>query len=134
MSLDPEKLIDRYQRLKSDRGNWEAQWEDIARFCAPRRMGFTGQRTTGDRRITPQIYNPIGVSCTQTLAAALHGMVMNPATRRLKIRLVDDDLDDQDATRAWTDEISRRIMAALTRRGAGLPGICAVVISAGTSA
>jgi hypothetical protein len=114
MGIDAEMQVQRFRRLKSDRGQWDSYWEDIARYCAPRRMGFVGQRTPGDRRVTPQLYNPIGVSCTQTLAAALHGMVMNPATRWLKIRLVDDELAEQDTVRAWSDEVSRRIMAALS--------------------
>lgn len=114
MTIDAEQQVSRFKRLKADRGNWESYWEDIARFCAPRRMGFVGQRSQGDRRVTPQLYNPIGVACTQTLAAALHGMVMNPATRWLKIRLVDDDMNEQDAVRNWADTVSRMVMAALS--------------------
>jgi hypothetical protein len=108
-----DRQIQRYKDGDSLRANWRSLWEDCARFGAPRRMGAQGERTDGDRRVTPQIYNPIGIQCTQTLAAALHGMVMNPATKWLNIRLADDNLDEQDAAKHWTSGVSKRIANAL---------------------
>lgn len=108
-----EKTIRRFKAMDSNRGNWRAQWEDNARFGAPRRMGAEGPRTDGDRRIVPQIYNPIGINCVQTLAAALHGMVMNPATKWLNIRMQDDDLNELEEAKQWTNATSKRIAATL---------------------
>lgn len=113
-AADIEQKIKRFRQLESDAQPWRSFWEVVARFCAPRRMGAIGQRSPGDRRVTPQIYNPIGISCVQTLAAAMHGMLMNPATRWMRIRLTDDALDQTDIARQWTDEVSRRIMNALS--------------------
>jgi hypothetical protein len=114
MSVDPEKLIRRYKVLDSDRANWRNMWEDIARYCAPRRMGAVGPRVDGDRRISPQIYDPIGIQCVQTLAAAMHGMLMNPATNWLNIRLADEALDQMEKARHWTNNVSKMISNALS--------------------
>jgi len=113
VAIDVEAQLSRFKTLDSDRANWKWYWEDVARYCAPRRMGFMGKRTDGDRRVTPQIYNPIGINCVQTLAAALHGMVMNPATNWLRIRLTNDELDDTPEARAWTNGVSKRIATTL---------------------
>ena len=108
-----EQECRRYKVMDSNRANWRSLWEDCARFGAPRRMGAIGPRQDGDRRVTPQIYNPIGINCTQTLAAALHGSMMNPATKWLNIRLADDKLDETDAAKQWTNGVSKRISNTL---------------------
>jgi Bacteriophage head to tail connecting protein len=112
LHIDPERQMQRFKALASDRANWMSYWEDISRYCAPRRMGFVGKRTDGDRR-NNQIFNPIGINCTQTLAAALHGMLMNPATKWLNIKLADDALDASDQAKQWTNSVSKRIANAL---------------------
>lgn len=114
MPIDTERVIRRYQKLDSDRGNWRSMWEDVARYTAPRRMGATGERADGDRRVSPHIYNPIGIQCVQTLAAAMHGMLMNPATNWLNIRLVDEQLDDLASAKHWTNGVSKSIANALS--------------------
>ena len=114
MPADIEELLRRYKTLKADRGNWEAQWEDTARYMAPRRQGFISRRESGDRRIIPQIYHPIGIQCVQTLAAALHSLVMNPATPWLRLRFADDAVDDDPQARAWIGDLSKRILVALS--------------------
>ena len=113
MPIDAEMQVRRFKRLDSDRGNWRNQWEDVARYCAPRRMGALGPRVDGDRRVSPQIYNPIGIQCVQTLAAAMHGMLMNPATNWLNIRMTDEKLDEKENVKAWTNGISKGISNAL---------------------
>jgi hypothetical protein len=112
--IDPEKQIRRYKVLDSDRANWRNMWEDVARYCAPRRMGAVGPRVDGDRRISPHIYDPIGIQCVQTLAAAMHGMLMNPATNWLNIRLADEALDQMESTKHWTNNVSKGISNALS--------------------
>jgi hypothetical protein len=114
MPVDTEQLIGRYHKLDSDRANWRNMWEDCARYGAPRRMGAIGPRADGDRRISPQIYNPIGIQCVQTLAAAMHGMLMNPATNWLNIRLADEALDEQESSKHWTGSVSKGISNALS--------------------
>jgi hypothetical protein len=112
MAEDFEELKQRYNRLKSDRANWESHWDEVAAYCAPRRIGFTGQRTPGEKRHR-QIYNPIGVQCVTTLAAALHGYVMNPSTIWMGLRTVDEETNDSDSARKWLDDTAKLIMIAL---------------------
>ena len=114
MPIEPADEIRRFDKIKSNQANWRNMWEDCARYGAPRRMGAYGPRAEGDRRISPQIYDPIGIQCVQTLAAALHGMLMNPATDWLKIRLADEQLDETPEAKGWTNGVSKGISNALT--------------------
>jgi hypothetical protein len=57
LHIDPDWQMQRFKALASDRANWMSYWEDISRYCAPRRMGFVGKRTDGDRRQN-QIFTP----------------------------------------------------------------------------
>lgn len=112
MAEDINKILSRYSHLKSERANWESLWEECARYGNPRRLGFVGKRTPGERR-NQQIYNPIGIACVQTLAAALHGWTMNPASKWMSLRLLDDELNDQDEAKQWLDTVTDRILRAL---------------------
>ena len=114
MPVDVETTDQPLPQLDSDRANWRNMWEDCARYGAPRRMGAIGPRADGDRRISPQIYNPIGIQCVQTLAAAMHGMLMNPATNWLNIRMADETLDEQESAKQWTNGMSKGISNALS--------------------
>lgn len=109
MPANVDLIHRRYKKAHAEKANWLSYWEDLARFGAPRRMGFVGQRTPGDKRVTPQVYNPIGINCVQTLAAALHGMTMNPAIKWLNLRLVDDDFNEREDVKHWCNSVSKRV-------------------------
>ena len=77
---DVEQLKRRYERLKADRGNWESHWEEIAEYIMPASVGFTGLRTAGEKRMT-KVYDSTGIHSNELLAAGLHGLATNPASK-----------------------------------------------------
>lgn len=84
-----EQLKLRYQALKSssERANCESHWEDLAQYVSPRKMGFTGDRTPGEKKMQ-RVFDPTGILANEMLAAGLHGMATNPATKWFSLRLV----------------------------------------------
>lgn len=110
------KLKRRYDWLKADRGVWEEHWEDIATHCAPRRVGFTGYRTPGEKRMQ-RIYDPTGVHANEILAAGLHGMATNPASKWFSLRLADDELNDVPTVQTYLSAVERQMWQALYSPG-----------------
>ena len=52
MSELANSLVQEYEALKSDRGNWETMWQDIAELMIPRRADFTNRyRASGEQEL-----------------------------------------------------------------------------------
>jgi len=84
-----EELKRRYDGLKSstERSNMEAHCQEIAELCAPRKIDFVGMRTQGEKKMT-KVYDPTGIMGVEMLAAGLHGMATNPASKWFSLRMV----------------------------------------------
>lgn len=84
-----EQLKRRYDSLKSqtERTNCEAHWQEVAELIAPRKLDFVGMRTPGQKQMN-RVYDSTGVHCNDLLAAGLHGMATNPASKWFSLRLV----------------------------------------------
>lgn len=84
-----ERLRQRYDALKgsTERANCEGHWQEIAEVVAPRKMDFVGLRTPGEKRMS-KVYDPTGIMANDMLAAGLHGMATNPASKWFSLRMV----------------------------------------------
>lgn len=84
-----ELLKQRYEALKSspERANCEATWQEIAEVMSPRKLDFIGMRTGGEKRMA-KVLDPTGIHANELLAAGLHGMATNPASKWFSLRMV----------------------------------------------
>jgi hypothetical protein len=90
-----EKLRRRYDKLKgtTERQNCESHWQELAEHISPRKQDFVGMRTAGEKKMQ-KVYDPTGIQANEMLAAGLHGMATNPASRWFSLRLVEDKLEE----------------------------------------
>ena len=89
-TLNPcEALKRRYDGLKasSERSNCEGHWQDIGELISPRKVDFVGLRTPGEKKMN-RVYDPTGIQANEMLAAGLHGMATNPASKWFSLRMV----------------------------------------------
>ncbi|MEW5705133.1 MAG: portal protein [Pseudomonadota bacterium] len=123
MDNTPEPRVEfykrRYEALKggTERANWESHCEEIATVIQPRKMGFVGLRTPGEKKMS-QVYDPTGIHACELLAAGLHGMATNPSSRWFSLRLADDELNEQEAVRGYLSDVEKLIWARLYAPGA----------------
>lgn len=113
---ETERIKKRYDDLKGSRGVWEEHWEDIAEYISPRKRGFTGFRTPGERR-TQRIYDNTGGHSLELLAAGLHGMATSPAARWFSLRVTDDQINQMDEVKLYLSEVEKRMWAAMYAPG-----------------
>ena len=45
-----KSLLKRFDRLKSQRQNWETHWQEVADYMQPRKADVTKLRSRGDKR------------------------------------------------------------------------------------
>lgn len=101
-----EHLKQRFDALKSgsERVNCESHWQDIAQVIAPRKVDFVGIRTKGEKQMT-RVYDSTGIHSLDLLAAGIHGMATNPASKWFSLRIVGDKIKNEDGTRTDINEL-----------------------------
>jgi hypothetical protein len=117
--MDYEALCKRYDALKGNRGTFESHWQEIGEYIFPRRADFNVQRTEGDKR-QQRIYDSTGIQALELLAAGLHGMASNPASRWFSLKTSDENLNENDNVREWLSNVEDRIFSKMHSPGSAI--------------
>lgn len=110
--MTPQEIIKRFETLKGLRSNWETLWEDAATYCLPYKTGITRIRTKGEG-VSVENYDATPRNAAQTLAAALHGYLTNPASKWFSLRTQDQKLMDSKDVRSWLKQAEDKVYDVL---------------------
>ena len=109
-----KKLQKRFDRLKSNRQNWESHWQEVADYMQPRKADVTKTRSKGDKR-TELVFDSSPMQAVELLAASLHGMLTNPATPWFSLKFKGLDLEGDDDAKAWLEQATEIMYTAFNR-------------------
>jgi hypothetical protein len=107
-------LLKRFDRLKSNRQNWESHWQEVADYMQPRKADVTKTRSKGDKR-TELIFDSSPMQAVELLAASLHGMLTNPATTWFSLRFKGGEFEDNDEAKAWLEDSTEVMYNAINK-------------------
>ena len=99
------ELIARYSQLKSLRGTWDSQWQQIADHGLGRR-DFITHHIEGGRARQTRIFDATFQQSADGLAAALQALLVNAAARWMVIRPEDRSLLDDDEILQWYERVT----------------------------
>ena len=77
--MDGKLLIQRFDRMKSDRMNWEQHWQDIAEFVLPNR-DFTRSFSPGEERRS-RIFNNTPGEALERLVGGINSLLTNQSQK-----------------------------------------------------
>lgn len=106
-----EEILSRRASLKTRRGLWENQWDNLARVQLPRRTGFVTQVSDGDSR-TEEIFDGTPMQAARALANALGAMVRPEGENWHKVRAVEDVDESTDEAKDWFADTDERMRDA----------------------
>ena len=106
-----KKLLSRFDRLKSQRQNWETHWQEVADYMMPRKADVTKQRARGDKR-TEMIFDSSPLQAVELLAASLHGMLTNPSTPWFTLKFKNDDINSDEEAKLWLESATESMYTA----------------------
>ena len=106
-------LLKRFDRLSSQRQNWETHWQEVADYMMPRKADVTKLRSKGDKR-TELIFDSSPLQAVELLAASLHGMLTNPSTPWFSLRFK-DEMAEEDEAKEWLESATDTMYAAFNR-------------------
>ena len=112
MSDRANLIIQRWNRLKTDRGMWLGHWDDLARVMLTRRLGFVSDVQPGDQRLD-NIFDGTAMQLAQGLANAIGGMVRPEGRSWLFIKTADEADERTDEAKDWLADSEDRVRVAL---------------------
>ena len=109
MTEQATRVVERYSQLKSNRANYESQWQDVAEYTRPIRNEFLGKKTPGDRRYQ-RTFDASPLLAVDNFASGIYGMMTNPANSWFDLAMDDEDLNDYEPVREWLYDTRGRIL------------------------
>ena len=109
-----KSLLKRFDRLSSQRQNWETHWQEVADYMMPRKADVTKLRSRGDKR-TELIFDSSPLQAVELLAASLHGMLTNPSTPWFSLRFKNEEMDNEDEAKEWLESATETMYTAFNR-------------------
>lgn len=106
-------VLRRLERAKTERGTWEAHWEEVARRVLPNYVGsFTGRgtRTQGDKR-TEDMVDATPALALPKFAAAMESMLTPRNQTWHRLRPQDRSLMRNRQARAWYDDVNEKLFS-----------------------
>lgn len=109
------RILERYERAKSRRSNWESQWQDCYDYALPQRGNFTRTPIAGEKRST-DLYDGTAMDAVDQLAASLLGNLTPPWTQWFGFK-PGPDLSEQEAQTLAPvlEDAARKIQAHFDR-------------------
>lgn len=103
------RIVERWQRLKSDRAVHESVWQELADYIRPMRGEFSGALSPGAKR-HQKVFDSTPLIAADNFAGGLYGMMTNPANRWFSLRLADEELNEWGPVRDWLYDVETRLL------------------------
>ncbi len=113
MSLRAERVISRVDILKSEAANIRSQWEDLARFCLPRKAWITSNRVPGQRLDFHRIFDSTAIKALQDMAAGFNSHLTNPSSPWFSLSTKNRELAKSKAVKVWFKNVNEEIRSTL---------------------
>jgi len=84
------EVIKRFDSLSADRGNWEIWWQDLAKYCIPRKATITEEKSPGTKH-DRDVYDSTARDSVKIFAAGLMGNLTNPQSVWFKLRTDEEE-------------------------------------------
>lgn len=113
-----EHCSQRLTALKAIRSDYEAEWNDIARFAQPARSRFLGTDTNKGtkRRIrNAKLFDPHGIEAFRTLTNGMTSGLTSASRPWFTLKLGDEELNSEPGVRAWLSECDKQIYSFLAK-------------------
>ena len=112
MPMIPEQIIKRLEQLESERSSYSSTWQELAKYCLPRKAFITRIKSPG-QKVDHDIYDSTAIQSALVLAAGLHSYLTNPAQKWFTLRMQNKDLMDDKEVKVWLKQGEDRCYDAL---------------------
>jgi hypothetical protein len=98
------------QELVSERSSFDADYQELADYLAPRRVRFVTSDVNKGGRRDQKIIDSTGRFAVRTLQSGLHAGLTSPARPWVRLAVPDPDLNEFAPVKAWLHTVTQRIL------------------------
>lgn len=95
--------------LVGNKKNYEASWQDTAKYFLPTKTDITTQKTEGDNKDIFTLYDSTTLTSLDNFANILNGTLTNKSSPWFKVSVHNDELKDDDKINDWLDDTTKKI-------------------------
>ncbi len=112
-TLSPAQIVKRFEKLRSDRSNWESYWEQVGNYCFPEKAFVISAPGTEGQKLNSYIYDTTALQSTGLLAAGLQGHLTSPAQKWFSLQFANKSLMQLPDVKEWLRDSEDKIYNAL---------------------
>lgn len=105
-------IINKSEKLKLYKSNWEAHWKELARYFLPEKDNVWGGQVPGEKKGN-YLFDSTGRRSSERLASALHGMLTNPSVQWFSFSTGDSKIDNTLENAKWLQDAARAVNSIL---------------------
>lgn len=109
--VNVEQVIQQFNQLRGNRGNWESHWEEIAERVLPRHIGFNGARSDGEKK-TQKVFDSKPMVALERFAAVMDSMLTPRAQKWHNLKTTDEALNRDFAVQDWFYRVNNILYSA----------------------
>ncbi len=106
-------LIKREKTLRAKNSNWPNYWQDLAKYCLPRKGWQDTIRSTGERLKLNSIFDSTAIRSLKIMSAGFHSNLTNPSSKWFMLQTRNVRLMDILEVRMWFKEVDDIIFSVL---------------------
>lgn len=108
MIRQAEVIVKKVEQLKGARSTLDTHLQEVADWMCPRKNDWVSTQFPGNKR-NYNILDNTGMVSGEMLAAALHGLLTNPASLFFELSTGDYAIDTKDSVRKWLQDTAERM-------------------------
>ena len=111
MDSRADEIIRRQEKMATDRAVFDSHWREIAERILPRQDYFRTNRQPGDKH-TERIFDATANLALERFAAAMESMLTPRTQRWHKLRVTDEELQEEPEVQEYLDEVTQILFSA----------------------
>jgi Bacteriophage head to tail connecting protein len=109
---NPEQLVARWQKLKSQRANVDTVYQEIADYVIPRKAVIQTPPVEG-AELTEHLWDSTAIRANELLAARIQGALTSPSIRWFSLKTRSEEVNRLYAVRTWLNQVEEALYLAL---------------------
>lgn len=105
--MQPDKLIQKLDKLQALRVNHEENWQAITSVFHPTRANINIERSKGDKASWLRLAESTPVLANQTFSNILNSIFTNPSSVWSKLTIPNKEISENDEVQRWLEEANR---------------------------
>jgi hypothetical protein len=106
-----EKIVDRCKDLTDISANWRSYFQELAKYCLPRKAWVISQKTKGQKLVLDEVFDSTAIRGLKIMGAGFASNLTNPASKWFNLRTRNLEIMKNKDVQTWFKDVEDIIFA-----------------------